>query len=612
MINSQNKQIILALTLSLMASVGAGNVLAQEKPRSLVPSFVEEQTEKAGAAERVPQAPVAPISDEKELFKAPEQNTSSTLQVQTLGALHPASIDVSQDSENKKLGANIWQGLSGQLVLALLEKIEAPVRSPALTNLYQRLLFNGSSIPDASVVGDQILKLRLKKLIDLGYFEAAGRYFARLPANVFDDDIRALKAQLMLLDGREEAACTDQIIGAAQGVTGFWAKFDVFCRIVKQEFNKAELGAALLEESGEKDPLFFSLVAASIGSQIDLSTYSQSSEPIHYALLKRLDAVFPPQLVASAVPSVKAALSTQLARVKEGAINLLLNEVQYGRPVNFTDILSIAQQPMQVISTASEKAQEGAAETPLKAPYAASLKSISENPLPEERAKGLMSLWTSAQDAGDLFAVAHLSLPILQDLPAGPYGQDFNRMILKILLVNDRVDLSRQWERTARRAAIQGTADERVAARKDITRLDTLILLAGVDGIARWNTASFNNWLQQMATDPDVALKGAFLLTMMEVFGYTVSDADWDRLITLEQTHRQAQSNHSFENTLVTAATSRQKGKTVALSLLSMGSGDVSAVSLTTLRAVTSALMAVGLEDDARKIALEAAILLDL
>jgi hypothetical protein len=485
MINSLNKSALLALTASLMASAYAGGAFAQEKPRSLVPSFVQEQSDKASDAERAPQAPSIPAPTEQELFKAPEQSSSGALQIQTLGALHAASIDVSEDN-SRALGGNIWQGVPGDLVYALLEKIEAPVHSPALISLYQRLLFNGSSIPDASVVGDKILKLRLQKLIDLGYFGAAGRYFDRLPANVFDDDIRALKARLMLLDGREEAACSDQTIASAQGVMGFWAKFDVYCRIINQEFNKAELGAALLEESGEEDLLFFSLVASLIGSPVDLSAVSQTAEPIHYALLKRRDAVFPPNLVASAAPSVKAALSAQLPRVKEGAIDLLLNEVRYGRDVNIADVISLADQPVQTASSDAAAKSEDSAEAPqVQAPYAALLKSISEHPLPEERAKGLMSLWTSAQETGDFFAVTRLSLPILQDLPAGPYGQDFNRQAVKILLMNDRVDLSRQWERTARRAAIQGTADERLAARQDITRLDTLILLAGVDGIAR-------------------------------------------------------------------------------------------------------------------------------
>ncbi|WP_025898091.1 hypothetical protein [Sneathiella glossodoripedis] len=611
MISSLNKLLTAGLLFPVILSL---EVVAQEKPRSLVPSFIESQSDQPLQTKTpdnaVPAEKREPATD---LFKTPAKENTGDLQIQSLGALHPASIDVHQDVSDA-LGGNLWDGLQGELVLDLLEKIEAPVQSPSLMNIYTRLLFSGSTIPDASAVGDRILKLRINRLVENGFFNAAARYFDRLPSTAYDDELRALKARLMLLDGREKAACDDGEITRVQSVVGFWAKLDVFCRLTKGEYVKAELGAALYEESGNNDPLFQTLVAVLIGSPIELPENNQPLDAVHFALLKLVGGDFPDWALRSATPAVVAALARQVSKVKAGGAELLLHELSYGRDVELEQMLAISDRPVSRVPVPPKSKDEPSSQEPLdaKPDYAEILKVIAQSPLAEDKANGLLSLWTAAANAGDYFAVSRLSLSILEALPVGPYGQEFNRHAIGILLLNDRSDLSRQWERIARRAAIQGTPEERLAARKDILRLDTIILLAGIDGIARWNAASFENWLRLMEGDQSIGRKGTFLLTIMEVLGYSVSEADWDRLLSVAHKNALSYSNHAFENALIMAATKRQKGKTIALSLLATGTVDMTEVSLTTLRAVTTALIAIGREADARKLALEAAILMDL
>lgn len=592
MISSLNKKALLATAVTA-ALISAGSIAAaQEKPRSLVPSFVEDQVApKTGAPETLT-APAVPAA-ENDPFQVPTPTTGSDLQIQSLRALHAASVDVTADNVTP-LGNDIWTGVPGQLVLALLARVQAPAQSPTMTNLYGRLILNGATIPDQSVVADDVLSLRLKKIVDQGFFEAANTYFGRIPSNSMTDALRKHKVELMLLDGREEAVCADEAVVPVDANTVFWAKFDTYCRLVANDFDKAELGAALLEERGDDDPLFFALVAALVGSPVDFDGRSETVEPVHYAMLKRRDAAFPASLVATATLPVKKAFLSQPERLKSDKIQLALDVIRSGNPVSLQSLGPLADAP------------EAAP------PYGALIQAITANPLPDEKARSLAALWQAANEAGDTFALSQLSLELLTQLPVGGYGQEFNRQAVRILLLNDQVAQARQWERAARRAAIQGTPEERLHARKDITRLDMYVLLAGIDGIARWNGASFNNWLTIMGDDPNVSQKAAFLLTMMEVFGYSVSDADWDRLLYLDQPTNLTYSNHGFENILVTAAVQKQKGKTVALSVLSMTTAQGELASLTTLRAATSALKAVGLESDARKLALETAILLDL
>ncbi len=607
MISSRNKVAAKLLgTAALTCVIGFGQAAAQEKPRSLVPDFVENQSEQKSEAGKTPTdlltRPGA-ATPAVETAPAPQEQSSGAFQVQSLGALHPATINLLSGDEGA-LGLDLWDGVSGTLVVELMSRLHASGNSPTLANLYRRLVLSGANVPDRAQVADQLMELRLQKILDQGWFDKARSFLGRIPANMVTDNSQKIEAQLMLLDGRSAEVCEEGGLSARYpGVSSFWAKLETYCQLRKGAFDKAELNAALLEERNEADPLFFALVAALVGSPVNFDARREIADAIHYAMLKQRDAVYPEGLVLAASQPVKTAMLTEPDRVKSGLITLALDNIRAGNTVDLAALLASPQQP-------TAQKPDPAAEV---ADYMPLLQAVISNDLSDlDRAEYLKSLWQMAKEAGDFFAVTKLTLPQLEKLPIGEYGQDFNRQAIGLLLLNDRLDLARQWERAARRAAIQGTPEERLAARSDIARLDMYMLLSGAEGIARWNPDSFNNWLAVMAEDPAVADKASFLLTVFEVFGYSVTDADWDRLLYLDQSESRNRNNHAYENILVNSAVQKRTGKTVALSLLAMGSGQADDVSLTTLRAVTSALKAVGLEKSARKLALEVAILKDL
>jgi hypothetical protein len=144
--------------------------------------------------------------------------------------------------------------------------------------------------------------------------------------------------------------------------------------------------------------------------------------------------------------------------------------------------------------------------------------------------------------------------------------------------------------------------------RKNVLRLDSYILLSGIQGIARWNNRSFAAWLNATRDLPDQGEKATFLVSLMEVLGYPISSADWESLLLLPLPLADAYSNHGLERNLVAAASENRVGETVALALLAMEDKGPSEVTTTTMVAVTSALLKVGLEKEARRLVLEAAI----
>lgn len=64
-------------------------------------------------------------------------------------------------------------------------------------------------------------------------------------------------------------------------------------------------------------------------------------------------------------------------------------------------------------------------------------------------------------------------------------------------------------------------------------------------------------------------------------------------------------SSHALEVNLIASAQNRRRGETVALALQALGKDGPSGASTTTLVAVTTALKAVGFEEEARNLAIE-------
>ncbi|MFT6558087.1 hypothetical protein [Sneathiella sp.] len=226
----------------------------------------------------------------------------------------------------------------------------------------------------------------------------------------------------------------------------------------------------------------------------------------------------------------------------------------------------------------------------------------------EAKVEILKELWNSARVNGDFVAISAKSMDALKTIPPTTYGFEFDLTAVQVFLLFGEEVRAAEWERVIRRGASQGSNTERLQGRKNVLRLDSYILFSGIQGIARWNNRSFAAWLNATRDLPDQGEKATFLVSLMEVLGYPISSEDWESLLLLPLPLVDAYSNHGLERNLVAAASDNRVGETVALALLAMEDKGPSEVTTTTMVAVTSALLKVGLEKEARRLVLEAAI----
>jgi len=544
MTSSPNKTAFVA-PLFIAAALAATPVItsAQEKPRSLVPQFIQDQSqngEKAGGEKGRENSPAAapakpPTSQEK---------GGGSLVIQTLDALSNSSIGT-LGREQGGFGSRLWEGSDPSLIVSLISQLPIKNDSFAARDLLRRLLLTSAQLPEKDKSSDKILDLRFSILVKAGFAQEALDLAGRLPREGLNESRKTSIANAYLALAEFEKLCTLVSEETGKGNTNpFWTKAEAFCLVQKEQIDKAELNVALLEEQGEEDPLFFALFSALAGGE--------KPEAIENADLTFL----------------------HLAMMKEAGINPVRDEEE------------------DLYQSAFDDAKAAAS--------------------PDLAALALSEVWKMASENGDIGKIAVQSGEILNLIPPKNYDPVFNLNAVKTHLLLQQEKPAKDWERVIRRAASQGTNTERLQARKNVQKLDAYILLSGIDGIARWNTNSFAYWMKALEDDPAGGQKSTFLLSMLQLLGYAVTEQDWEALLTQPLPLSLGRSNHALEVNLIAAAQKKRLGEIVLLSLLALGEEGPEKVSTTSLVAVATALRAVGLESEARQLALEAAVDLDL
>ena len=131
-----------------------------------------------------------------------------------------------------------------------------------------------------------------------------------------------------------------------------------------------------------------------------------------------------------------------------------------------------------------------------------------------------------------------------------------------------------------------------------------------VDGSLGWSADALVNWWvgEQERSGDDAFERAAVILTLMDAVGYDVPETSWRELLESSLTVTAYLPSVQLWRALETAAANGRVGETVLLSLLALGEVGPAGADPTTLHTVVSALRGVGLETDARRLALESAL----
>jgi hypothetical protein len=224
----------------------------------------------------------------------------------------------------------------------------------------------------------------------------------------------------------------------------------------------------------------------------------------------------------------------------------------------------------------------------------------------QSRARVVVTALSRARLAGGFNTTARVMRDICRAIDPTPGLAWAASEIGRALLAAGDVPAARRWFDMMSRTASNDVPDAAVA----ILDLWPLVQLMDVESSLGWNPDALQSWWEgeQKRSGDNAYERAAVALTLMDAIGYDVPESLWQELLGSSLTVTAYLPSVQLWRSLETASRKRRVGETVMLSLLALGEVGPAGANLTTLHAVISALKEVGLDPDARKLALEAAL----
>jgi len=580
------------------------SVIDQSQPQNLVPE-VEDGID---------------ISNEdNNVVKSIDDSKSIEVTVTELPKLSPSWIGVLSDQDNG-LGWNMWEGTDANFVNMLLELLPVDAPSPAMRSLAKRLLLTNAAIPNeekeegliaispngepikTNFTDNTFLSIRFAKLASLGEKVDLFKLYNQVPHDKMVDSLAKGAMYARLISGDTNKAC-DEIIGISKRTNDIsWKKGLIVCHLILGKREDALLNLELF--LAELDDDKFSRLIYSIADGYTIEKFDKGN--IYYKILislmpgEQLDK----QRLNLEPSGLKVVAENNLLTLK---VRILSAEKAVSAGVldsNYLGKLAVKFNFDNTIfarAASESKNMEGYKARALLLIASGSTTSIIE------RARVLGLLWDNAEKEGLYSAYAAASLPILSTIRPRPDLLWFASSAAKASISSGDYSLASEWL-----ALLGKSIDLDFEASGSLLRLLPLIAIAGQE-----LPKPFSN---EQATDVWSGLSDSYtriekekiasrLLVILNAMGIEIKSGTWKEVISPNNILVSENiPSTAFRYQLHNAAQNNRKGEVVAISLVMLGQDGPSKAGLVALNAVIRALRSVGLDQDARAIAVEAAI----
>lgn len=500
------------------------------------------------------------------------------------GALDPSAAEISAD---------LWQGSDRAEISRLIAALPARITSPTLATLARRVLAVAANPPRGASVAPSLHETRADALLAIGQADLAARLLAGVPKAHRSESADALLLDASLMAQDNAGACAVARSRAASARDLIFAKMLTVCEALAGDTARAELGAELLAEREPNDQAFFELldiltgIAKAPGPAV---RKLQAPSPLHLTMMRAVGAP-PPALPPENAEPIAGQRRTLVAMEQLIASDPAAPPLQ--RATAAWRALKASAGDMEAARQLFPVAGAQAPGDSVARHYAAAASANAG----QEQAIALARYLLTAQAEGAHGVAAELARPMLKNLFALASGPDIAFRIARGLLFAGEPNAALQWLRSLEGARkVPGAMDA-------AARLAALISLAeGQDArpfdgprAVLWN-AAINQ--QDAATAPG---KAALMAKLRQATGLQTppSLAGAGLAYTPGTTPLELLP-------LQDAASNQRLGETVlrAIALIQAPGNDRDH----RLADAAQALATVGLFEDARFLALEAAV----
>jgi len=490
----------------------------------------------------------------------------------------------------------LWQATPRALVVAVVPRL-AVTDSPQLQALTRRLLLSNATAPGprpaAGQAADQpdLVDMRLERLIAAGQIEAANDVLALTPNRNGGEGLERRRVELAFLANDAKAACALVTDDVRRFQNPLWSRALITCQALNGDHAGAALGLDLLrEQKAPKDDSFDALVQIVGGRKIKLERLPDPS-PLHLALLTASKQPLPSDALAGASPAVLRAWAGA-----EGApLPQRLAAAERAAVLGAFPLDQLRALYEKVETTPEERANALSRAASEKGPRAHALLYVAARaqPLGQARAEMLQAMLAQGRKDGDFVFVARIIEPLVLELrPSGDLAW-FSGDATRVLLLSGRAAEARGW------LAVAEPADARSLF--PLTRL-----AFGRD--RPWDEKQLDEALDALSkADGDAGPRQAALaLALLSAFDEPVGATQWAPLFARLPLASLDLPGAPIWFDLPRAAAGHRIGETVLLALVTAGEGNKLTAQPTRLARAVEGLRGVGLDGEARSLAVEA------
>ncbi len=520
----------------------------------------------------------------------------------------PIQRPVLAETDETGLPVNLWQNTDSSTILSLLNKIEpTPYSAPMVVDIMERLMLSDVPAPEGlapSGMNEKRWKVvRANTLIQQGLAGAATTLVERMasPESIpVDAGVPELWVQTRLLKG-DTSVCTYVQEMIPNVDTIFWKHALWTCQAMKGD--KAGLKLSLniskkVKDASDVMTLLDDYLSAEEGDNFILLDSGRRWSPLSQALLahypERLTENHMDQLsdvsLRTIATNTRAPMETRLYSVER-----LVNS--YGKTADGLLLLQLyeAQQfDKELMKHALQRVEDDVTGSRARALL---WQAAEKERLSSERALILKKLWGEADKDG-LDKLSVVLSPDKRRIQPDVKLAWFAPHVIQSSLNSGNVALARQWM-----TVLKGNETLSQSIKKQ--RADVNVLFEVMDG--KLTAGSATEWtLSQPAARNDDVVR---LLTLLEALGVAVDESVWLRFDdTLSSEMHTEETGALWLRLLGSSLNSGRTGESMLRALVPLSKRSPDQLGTNTLANVTSAFRLMGMQEEARKLFVSAAV----
>jgi hypothetical protein len=558
--------------LLLLAITGTGAAAQVGAPVRLSPG-----AESAPA----PATPAASPAAAAEPSATPDATADDGIKATPLAPVDAGWIGTLPDTA-RPLPQSMWQGTPRAFVVAALPLL-APSSSPTLQDLARRLLLSNAIAPAGGETPDSanLAATRVAQLAALGDIDDAVGLIDALPPSAHGDELDRRRVELAFARNESVGACRIVQEDVARYQGPWWEQALIACQALTGNQAEAALGLSLMhEQKAPVDPVFETLIDALGGRPARLEKLPQPS-PLLVTLVAAAKLPLPADAVAAAdLPTLRTwaandgvpPLQRLAAAERAAALGALSPEALaalYGAVEFKPDELGTAIKKGKAPTTPRERAL---------------LYSVARSdPAVAARTAALQAFLADARKRGEFLLGARVVAPILDELSPSQELAEFAPDAVMAAIANGDKDRATAWLAVAPPGAV--------------AMLAPLLRLVPIDVPAAPS---------DLQVPPPSPQQATLMLALRSSVDPTVSPAAWAPLLAGSQPG--TLPNAALWLDQQQASADKRVGETVLTTAIIARDGDHLSKDPIVLNRAILGLKAIGLDPEARALAVEAAL----